>query len=298
MAFKHLTINTNDYYLGLPVNPPVYTEILDHIYRELSSITARYTRTIVVRLDLHPSDNLNPHSIDMTKFCKSFTRKLGNKSLLKKAWNDEFSKRPDLKERAKYTSKVAYCWVMEKGRNSYNKGIHWHLYVAVKNDDYIQPKKHAELIQNEILSSWETVAGKALRTHKSAWFYLERNKLTKNERLKQQQEIIKNPIRPEGVLISSEVILSRSNNKGISLGGVIDEAFYALTYLAKVNSKDRTLQTKGSRFYASSNIGIKAKDNEKRDIEIQNSFNEIEFNLRQKLDPIPVNEQYTTETGD
>jgi hypothetical protein len=236
---------------------------------------ARYTRTLVVRVDLHPENYTQPYSIDMSKFCKSFSRKLSKKSFTKKD---------------KYTSKIAYAWAREQGRKDYNEGVHWHLWVALKNDDNLQPNTQAELIQKEIIASWEKYSGGANeRNNLSGWFYLRRNALTYEERVNEQKVIADNPDRPEGILINSKVIKKRANNKNIVLGGVIDECFYALSYLAKVYSKVRTENTKGHRLFASSNLNT--KDSKLgRQAEIEANLANIHKQLSSRLSPIPVSD--------
>ena len=87
------------------------------------------------------------------------------------------------------------------------------------------------------------------------------------------------------MLISSKVINTRKNNTGKVLGGVIDECFYALSYLAKVFTK--VPKVKNQRLFASSNLNT--KDNRSgRQAEIEANLKEIHKNLSIKLSPMPV----------
>jgi hypothetical protein len=230
---------------------------------------ARYHRVIVVRLDLHPTDNddFKDVVVDMKRFCKSFKKKL---SSLK--------------------TKVAYCWTKEVGREKYNSGIHWHIWVAVKRDNNLLPGSYAEWVQNVIIKSWERYAyGSNKRNNKAAWFYLERNNITYDVRLSEQQAIADNPLKPKGVLINSGIITTRKNKRdnNMALGGVIDECFYALSYLAKVFSKKRTGEMRGQRLFASSNLNT--TDNKKgRQKSIEATLEEIHKHLSIKLSPMPV----------
>jgi hypothetical protein len=280
---KHQETVSDDYYSGLPINVtpenPAFKAILDNLYRELTLIISRYSRVVVVRLDLHPSGKIEPNNIDISEFRRSFTRKLASKSLA-------YTPRGSIPH--KYTSKVAYSWVRESGRNDYNDGVHWHLFVAIKLNKDMRPHTQAKLMQDEILASWETSAGgKSDRNNRSSWFFLERNKMTKEARLQQQAEIAKNPDRPEDVLLKATPILTRKNNKDIVLGGVIDETFYAISYLAKVYSKVRTHKSKDANMFGHSNI--KTKDSkEGREDEIQSELNKLKLNLEIKIPPVSL----------
>lgn len=274
---KHQKMMTDSYYTGLPVNSsnetPLFESIIAKIYREITLILARYSRVVLVRLDLHPK-SIPPDQVNMTEFRKSFTRKIQTRSL---------SHKPD----TKYLTKVAYCWVKESGRNEYNQGIHWHLCLAVKADNNLQPHIQAKRLQGLILGCWESMYGKLERNHRSSWFYLKRDSLDYESRVIQQALIINNPDNPEDMLFNAKPITTRTNNKNIVLGGVIDETFYAVSYLAKVYSKVRTPSNKNSRIFGSSNIGFKDRS-EKREIEIQKNWKEIKNQLSTKIEPKPV----------
>lgn len=293
----HQETVASPFYKGLPINTtvnnPSFVSILDNTYNQLALVMARYTRTLVVRLDLHPAMNTSLYDVDMSKFCKSFSQKLSKKSFVKQEYGAHAIKsKPKLKKKAKYTSKIAYAWVRESGRNEYNEGVHWHIWVALKQDDNLQPHTQAGLVQKEIMASWEKYSGGANeRNHMSAWFYLQRNSLTRSARLREQKTIAANPERPEGVLINSGVIAQRANNKNIVLGGVIDECFYALSYLAKVYSKVRTHRSKGHRLFASSNLNT--KDSKiGRQKEIESNLESIHKNLSDHLAPMDIYEKY------
>jgi hypothetical protein len=262
----HLKTTTEQHFRGLPVNvtgeTPIFISIIEKIYRELSLIMARYTKVVVVRLDLGASKGINPLQIDMSVFCRSFTRLLS----------------------AKYTSKVAYSWVREQGRKDYDSGMHFHLYVAVKIDENTREKTQATGMQKIILSSWAKQAGANSRCHRAAWFYLERNNFTFQQRVKEQLLITEGG---QGVLIRLKPLVKRHNNKNIALGGVIDECFYAISYIAKVYSKVRTPGTKGMRVTGSSSLNTKDKRSG-RQVAIEKNLKWIDQQLNEKIDPIPI----------
>lgn len=270
---KHLTLFTNSYYKGLPVNStedtPCYKEILDKQYREITLLLARYTRVVVVRLDLHPASTKDPSAIEITKFCRSFKEKF------KKKYGNN--------------AKTAYLWVREQGRKQYNEGIHWHLWVALKSADNTQPHTQAVQMQEIILNSWEKQAGgKAKRNHMTSWFYLQRNKLSPASRYKEQQAIVESPDRPEGFLFDGKHILTRGGeNKGVVLGGVIDECFYALSYVGKVYSKVRTPKFKDAKIFSSSNLNTK-DSRDGRQEEIEGNLLKIDKWLSTCLEPMPI----------
>jgi len=268
----HQETTIEAYHKGLPVNTtdenPLFTSILVKIYNQITLVMARYPSVTIVRLDLHPANIIN---VDMPEFCRSFSRKLSKKSL---------------SEKKGYNSKVAYGWVREIGRKDHNDGIHWHIWVALKKPRDLKPATHAKRVQGEILNSWEKYAGgQNSRNHRTCFFIIYRSKLAYDLRLSEQQAIADNPVDPKGVLISSKIINTRKNNRGEVLGGVIDECFYALSYLAKVFSK--VPKVKNQRLFASSNLNT--KDNRSgRQAEIEANLKEIHKNLSIKLSPMPV----------
>jgi hypothetical protein len=240
----HQKTTTESYIKGLPINTtdenPAFPSILESTYNQLSLIIARYSSVTIVRLELHPA-NIDSINVDIPEFCRSFSRKLSTKSL---------------SEKKGYDSKIAYGWVREIGRGDHNNGIHWHIWVALKKPRDLKPFTHAERVQDEILNSWEKYAGGPnSRNHRTCFFLIQRSKLTYDLRLRQQQAIADNPLNPKGVLIRSGVIKTRKNNRDKVLGGVIDECFYALSYLAKVFSK--VPKVKNQRLFASSNLNTK-----------------------------------------
>lgn len=264
---KHQKTSTSSRFKGLPVNAsednPSYVSILEKLYRELTSLIAIHSRTVIVRLDLHPDNGCDPTLISMNDFCRSFQRKLKNK----------------------YKSEVAYQWVLESGNKKYNKGFHWHLWVGVKNHPDHQPKRQAREMYDIIEKSWVAYAGgKCKRNHHSGFFYIERKNLYPKIRKQQQKSISEGGL---GVLLNLKCIYKRINNKNIVLGGVIDECFFSLSYLAKVFSKVRTPHSYGKRLFASSNINLnKFKESRKKEISI--NIQNIEECLTVGIEKIPV----------
>jgi hypothetical protein len=286
---KHNSTSTDQYFHGLPVNTtpdtPVYPNILDKTYRELTLLTARYTRVVLIRLDLIPPEKRNPYDIDISRFCRSFKKQLEGKSFVKDAWRTSKVEGSHLADKAKFKSKIAYGWTMEYGRETYNEGIHWHFWVALKNDDNLQPDIQAKHTQDHLIKIWEKITGgESERSHKSSWFYIERNQLTKTARLKQQEKIANGG---KGVIIACGPLATRSNNKNKALGGVIDECFYTLSYLAKVYSKVRTPSSKGCRISGSSNLNTSDKRSGRQE-EIEKNLDKIRSHLSKKLKPIDL----------
>jgi hypothetical protein len=263
---KHLKSSNEIYYSGLPVNAsddnPVYISIIENSYRELTKLIARYTRTVIIRVDLIPGDDANPSEIDIKEFCRSFKRKL----------------------ETKYKSEVAYQWVKEYGRKDYNEGVHWHFWIGVKNADDSQPHTQSKDMQNIILESWEKRAGFSERNQKTGWFYLQRKDLTIDARLHQQKLISQGG---KGLLINMTKLQTRTNNKDVALGGVIDECFYALSYLAKVYSKVRTHRSKDLKTYSQSNITTRSLSSSRKVI-VEEALKTIHKHLAKKLRPISV----------
>lgn len=268
---KHLKGSSELYYFGLPINAsdvnPVYISIIENSYRELTKLIARYTRTVIIRLDLIPGNDINPSEIDINKFCRSFKRKL----------------------ETKYKSEVAYQWVKEYGRKDYNEGIHWHFWIGVKNADDSWPHTQSKDMQNIILESWEKRAGSSERNQKTGWFYLQRNDLTIDARLHQQKLISEGG---EGLLINMYKLHSRTNNRDVALGGIIDECFYALSYLAKVYSKVRTPRSKDSKTYNQSHITTRRLSSVRK-ATVEKELKIINEHLSKELMPIPIKKSRT-----
>lgn len=261
---KYQQITQSSHYKGLPINAsetnPSYISIIEKTYRELTKLIAGYYRVVIVRVDLHPAEFCNPLLISMTDFCRSFQRKLENK----------------------YKGKVVYQWVQEQGRKIHNKGMHWHLWVGVRNHPDHREKRQAREMSKLILDSWNNFAGGlSKRNHISGWFFLERDKLTREKRLHQQELICGGG---QGVLINMNHIRNREKNKNISVGGVIDECFYSLSYLAKVYSKVRTPNTQGRRLNASTNIRYFDKADQRKN-QISTNLEKIDCWMKDKLSP-------------
>ncbi|WP_394169037.1 inovirus-type Gp2 protein [Saccharospirillum alexandrii] len=271
---KHLTEYQSDRYKGLPVqcspSQPEYKEILDCSYRELTRILARYSRVILIRFDLAPGNtasSLSPPkhhtSISMSPFLTSVRRKLERK----------------------YQTKMAYVWVKEYGNDDYNTGAHWHLWVALKKHNDHKPPRLAEAVKKLILSSWEQQAGINDRNRSSSYFYLDRTRMSPEVRAQDQESI---RIDDLSVLIKREALQNRVANKNMVLGGVIDEAFYAISYLAKAYTKLRVESGKGERTYNCSNIGLKDINKQGRDAQISENLANIEEWLDVPLEPVDM----------
>lgn len=266
---RHLQNLTDEYFLGLPINASeenqVYKEVITKTYQELTKLIARYTRTIIIRMDLIPENN-NPHEIDMTRFCRSFTRMLNTK----------------------YDTQVVYQWVREYGTQQYNQGLHWHLWVGVKNTNKAQPHTQAKNIQELIGDKWAEMAGRSPRTRHSGWFYIQRKKLSLQARMEEQKLISEGG---KDIMINMEILATRINNRGIALGGVIDECFYALSYLAKVKTKVRTLESKNKKVSGASNISTNHIKRPSRKLVVESQLVKVRKQLEQKIQPISINDK-------
>ena len=113
----------------------------------------------------------------------------------------------------------------------------------MRKDDGLMPWTQAKLIQDEIE-----------KNHRSGWFYLQRNKLTRESRREEQRAIADNHNNPQGILSSGKKLETRSNKRYRMMDGVTDECFYSLSYLSKVYSNIRTGELKNHRLFASSNL--------------------------------------------
>jgi hypothetical protein len=263
----HLKMLKENNYLGLPINAtelnPVHQSIVEKAYREITLLMARYSRVVLVRVDLYPPTR-DIQQIEIKEFCKVIKRKLDKE----------------------YKTKVAYQWAKEFGKKGNITKIHWHLWFAIKNDGNTQPHTQAKKMQNKIIDTWEELVGKNERNHMSGWFYLDRNKFSVAQRREEQNKIIEGG---DEVLINMKAIMKRDNNKGIALGGVIDECFYAISYLAKIFSKVKIDSTIGSRVTACSNLNT-SDDRKNRNEEIEQKLAKIHFQLEQPpLEPKTIN---------
>lgn len=275
----HQKVTSNTHFKGLPVmisdEGQAYTEILNKFYRELTLISARYSRVLLVRVDLHPASagGLHPHDIDVPAFRKSIVRKLERK----------------------YKSKVAFGWVIESGRNPYNDGWHWHWWFAVKCDVDYQAHKQQRIMFKEIISTWQEKAGGSCeRNNMAGWFYLRRQDFDLEGRLRDQGQIANGTRGEDDIYCNREVIHSRALNKNLVLGGVIDECFYALSYMAKVYSKVRTEHTKGDRIFGSSNLGTKDGKAGRSEV-IEGELAKIHKWLQEPLEPMNISQEHIDE---
>jgi hypothetical protein len=288
---KHQEVTTASHYRGLPImagdDYPCFLSTLEKFYRELSLICARYSRVVLVRVDLHPSSEggLHPHEIDISGFSKSIVRKLERK----------------------FNSKVAYGWVKEIGRKEHNDGWHWHWWFAVKCDGKMKAHSQQASMLVDIITTWqEKVGGVCDRNHMAGWFYLRRQDFELAERLKNQDQIA-NGERPKNqsqianggreekdILFNRQVVLSRKLNRNKVLGGVVDECFYALSYMTKIYSKVVTEHSKGDRLFATSNLNTKdRKSGRSEAIEIE--LIKIHEWLLKPVDPISISQKHIDE---
>jgi hypothetical protein len=254
------------YYLGLPVQTfqgnPLYIEIVKKTYRELTRLCARYTRVVLVRVDLHFPIQNDSSEPKLTPFTKAISRIF----------------------QRKYGTKVAYLWTREYGTKSRNKGRHYHVWFACKNHDNTQAHTQANWMQIQILDKWIELHGEAKNNQKSAYYFLRRPDFTPTARTREQLLVASGDTTIQMPIGS---LYNRKSNKGLILGGVIDECFYAISYLAKQYSKNRIAGDEDKPIFANSNVGL--NDTRKgRAEEIENNLQYIEEWLSTQMTPMAM----------
>lgn len=215
-----------DYLFGLPINStessPLLHTPLQATYKQLSILLALYSRCVVIRVDAHPIRDGEP---------------LGhgeNPSLLFSA----FVKNTTAQIRRRFATQVAFQWVREVGTFDYNLGPHWHFWLGCKKDNSLQAITQAQELQHIFSDAWPRYFTGG-RCHYAGWFYLERNKLCAEQRLKQQSEMIDALVAGKARCnLPLSGIRERHGNLRV-VGGLIDECFFALSYLSKARSKQR-----------------------------------------------------------
>ncbi|MEH6711670.1 MAG: hypothetical protein V7733_10680 [Paraglaciecola polaris] len=199
---------------------------------------SRHNKIMVLRFDVFPA-NLE---LDVTAFNKVFIRRV----------------------RSIYGSDTKMLWVREKGKykDKNNSGIHYHyILTMVKNtersipeigtainelskyflrrqlylsEEYKFPSDlevESSIIKNEpITSPYSTFRG---------FFGLDRRYLAPDKARSQKTQIQFAIDEERGFrYLDVSKIVNRNYNKGIALGGVLEECIYALSYLAKLKTKE------------------------------------------------------------
>ena len=277
----HLTASTLNHYKGLPVQTtehnPYFLEIVANTYRELTTICARYNKVIVFRVDLFtPTVRTRDGAFKPLKHASDINIKNFRKSAIREL------------ER-KYKSKVAYQWVREYKKSEDGEDRwHWHWWFAVKCSKDKRPHTQAKEAQDIVINVWDKKIGESPDNNASSWFYLERKDFSPSQRMEQQKQIACGSTEDANdVWINRNAILGRRINKGMVMGGVVDECFYTLTYLAKVVSKVRSNSTKSQHISRSSQQ--KTDDQRRgRQEEIERNLADIHTSLAEELQPIAM----------
>lgn len=244
---------------------PCFVRMLENTYRELTLISARYTRIVVVRLDLKLGDGTFPWKVDISNFRKTFVKKL----------------------QSEYKSKVAYQWVREFGKSGDSDATHWHWWVAVKASDTYKPTSQARQIRRIINDDWIMHTGNSKSYANLAGFFDVSRKFFSLERRERQQETIANgPAENKSDVLINRNVIAKRDSKDV-VGGVIDECFFALSYMSKVYTKTRTENTKGKPVFKSSNLNTK-DIREGRQEKIEQRLSDIRDWLRIPLEPKPL----------
>ena len=226
------------------------TEIMDGLIDLLKWILSRHNKVAVFRLDLFPANK----ELDISKFNKSFLDSL--KRGLKYSSN-EVDKQTTINLGWK---KTKLFWVRERGKSKYNKGIHYHLILAIpissdvklnkigfiikdKANHYL--KAGLDLPENYAFPSDDEYQDDASDNNKEphcsyrGFFGLDRRYIDKKQSNQQKQEIEKALSSNIGYkYLDVSVIKRRKHNNNQALGGVLVECIYALSYLAKLKTKD------------------------------------------------------------
>lgn len=255
---------------GLPImcsaKSPCYVEIIEKAYRELTLLSARYGEILVVRLDFKLSDYGYASKVDISKFRKSFIRKL----------------------ETRFGSKVGYQWIREYGKSNTRNPTHWHWWVAVKASKVNKPNVQSKKILIMARDAWVIHTGTdKSRVNKAGYFFLARKCFSLEGRKLQQSIIANGPSENESdVLINRKVIATRETSN-IVLGGALDECFFTLSYMAKVFTKTSTPNTKGKRVFSNSKLNTKDRRAGRQET-IEENLSQIHEWLEEPLDTMPL----------
>ena len=226
-------------YKDLPINPMTDGLIegaLDKLHHQVHAMLSHHSKVLVVRLDL--SRPTNP-DFKISSFISDIKRRLENK----------------------YKSKSAYFMAREVGATK-SKGEHYHLALMLKKHHRKQPATQCaevfELVEALYKSKADPVTNSTTEAvDNSGFFLLETSKLDPDSRDKQRVQIQRQVDADNGYSgLVVKKIRERKKNAFVALGGVLDECFYALSYLCKVDQKTRLQSRK--RSYSYSNLKPKA----------------------------------------
>lgn len=226
-------------YKGFPIQTQEngYVEkVLRDIHKQTFAMLSHYTEVIAVRLDLKSP---TVDDFDMGSFVTEVKRLLSN---------------------AFGNSRIGCVWVREYGRGE--KKQHYHMLLLIKRFE----SSHAKT-QN--YKTWEIVnrlyndrAKPKKDVWRSGYFRLERSKLSESGREEQRisiQDAIDN--KKKHPYLRIKAIKKRKHWRKEAVGGVIDEFFYAVSYLAKYEQKLKSFKEnlKGKRRYSSTQLKPNAK---------------------------------------
>jgi len=266
----HQKITTNSTFHGLPimcaVKNPCYVEIINKTYRELTLLSARYNRIIVVRLDFKLSDFAYASKVNISQFRRSFVRKMEKK----------------------YNSKIGFQWVREFGKSDKTNPTHWHWWVAMKACKKNKPAIHAQRIHTAALEAWVTHTDSIhSKVNNAGYFSINRKDLSVEGRKLQQLIIANGPSENQSDVLTDRKVIANRALSNVVVGGVFDECFYALSYMAKLYTKTSTKNTKGKPIFANSNLNTNDKKSGRKEV-IERNLSKIHEWLKVPLDTMPL----------
>jgi hypothetical protein len=223
------------------------TKIMNGLLFFLKWMLSRHNKVAIFRLDVFPADT----NLDISRFNQSFLGCL--RRGLKYSNNVDGTQAPiELSWK-----RTKLFWIRERGTSKYNKGIHYHLVLAIPISGDVQLNKIGFIIKdraNHYLragldlpenytfpSEDETNIDYDKKPHCSyrGFFGLDRRYIKKHQSDQQKQEIEQALSKDSGYrYLDVSAIKKRTHNNKQVLGGVLVECIYALSYLAKLKTKD------------------------------------------------------------
>tara|TARA_R110001583_G_scaffold40504_3_gene129354 strand:- start:1410 stop:2291 length:882 start_codon:yes stop_codon:yes gene_type:complete len=237
---KNIALIEGSHYLGMPIqlgeSGCSVQGILDGILKLLKYQLSRHNKVIVLRYDVF----LAGVELEITSFNQEFIRKI----------------------RVNYGLDAKMLWVREKGASEYNNGIHYHYILTI-------PQKTETSLPN-LGAAIKKIANHCLKKRLNmpeiydfpsefdiespikdkefmqkpyssfrGFFLLDRRYITPEETNKQKIDIQVALEKDKGYKhLDISKIKNRNYNKNKALGGVLEECIYAISYLAKLKTKE------------------------------------------------------------